>query len=196
MKNHAIDIILFSILISLFVATFLLINKHQFDTAIATIAIIASIITPYYTKNLELEKHRRQFLYEKKYNAYSKYFKILDEFWDISSETILNMHFFATQEYELKEEFEAQKSQVIDLYKRFCKIKNYLSRPELEILIFVNENIKTKIKEIVQIDTNKNMIINHENDLQKNMQIIESYIDKLNELASLLQKDLEINDNR
>ena len=192
MKNHAIDIILLLILIGLLIATFLLINNQRYDTAIATIAIIASIISPYCTKNLELEKHRRQFLYEKKYNAYSKYFKMLDKFWDISSETILNMHFFATQEHKSKEEFEAQKSQVINLYKKFCKIKNYLSRPELELLIFVNKNIETKIKEIIQIDTNKNMIIDHENDLQKNMQIIESYIEKLNELPSLLQKDLEI----
>ena len=68
----ATDVILGLSLLTLAIAVILLVNNSKYDSAIALSAIIASITIPFITKNLELEKHQKQLLYEKKFEAYSK----------------------------------------------------------------------------------------------------------------------------
>lgn len=196
LKIQTTDIILVLILLVLSSAVVISINCQRFETATSITAIIASVMVPFCIKNLELEKHRRQFLYEKKYNAYSKYFSILDDFWKISGRTVFNMHIFNTENFKTEQDFEAQKRIVLELYQKFIQVRDYLAMPGLEILIFVNEKIESKIKEIVDIDTENQLMINHKNDLQDNVEKVEKYISKLAELSSLLQDDLGIEVNK
>ena len=196
LKIQATDIILALILLVLSSAVIISINCQRYETATSITVIIASVMIPFCIKNLELEKHRRQFLYEKKYNAYSKYFSILDDFWKISGKTVFNMHIFNTENFKTEQDFEAQKRIVLDLYQKFIQVRDYLAMPGLEILIFVNKKVENKIKEIVDIDAENQLMINHRDDLQVNMLKVEKYIGKLAELARLLQEDLEIEENK
>ncbi len=188
----ATDIILGLSMALLAVAVVIMVGYEKFDSAIALSAIMASIIIPFCTKNLELEKHQKQFLYEKKYNAYAKYFEICDKFWRISGQTVANLHLLNEKQCNSEEEFNLQKSNVINLYREFSRIKNYLSMPGLEILIYINNEIETKIKEIVELDVNPDLVINTKDNLDKNKQKIERYIKLISELTTLLKKDLGI----
>lgn len=188
----ATDIILGLSMVILAIAVVIMVNCKKYDSAIALSAIMASIIIPFCTKNLELEKHQKQFLYEKKYNAYAKYFEICDSFWKISGQTIANLHLLNAKKYNSEDEFNIQKDNVIDLYREFSKIKGYLSMPGLEILMYINDEIETKIKEIVELEVNQNLLINSKDDLNNNKQKVEKYIKVISELATLLKKDLGV----
>ncbi len=188
----ATDIILGLSMLVLAIAVVIMVYYTKYDSAIALSTIMASIIIPFCTKNLELEKHQKQFLYEKKYNAYAKYFEICDDFWKISGQTIANLHLLNAKKYNSEDEFNIQKTNVIDLYREFSKIKGYLSMPGLEILMYINNDIETKIKEIVELDVDQNLLINSTDDLDNNKQKVEKYIKIISELVTLLKKDLGI----
>lgn len=196
MKNllnvKATDIIIALSFFALSVAVVLLVKSTKYDSAVAVAAIMVSIVIPFATKNLELEKHQQQFLFEKKYNAYSKYFKICDNFWKLSSQTIFNMHLFNTEKYETKEDFETQKAKVLQLYQEYMKIRDFLTMPGLEILIFINDDIDKKIKEIIEVDVDKNSTFDSKADLEENIKKASRYIQLISELAALLKKDLGI----
>ena len=143
MKNllnvKATDIIIALSFFALSVAVVLLVKSTKYDSAVAVAAIMVSIIIPFATKNLELEKHHKQFLYEKKYNAYVKYLNIFDDYWNKSQEVLLELNEFNQKKEQTREEFEEHKLKLLESYKEFVKIKNYLSMPGLEILIFINQ---------------------------------------------------------
>lgn len=191
---NATDVILGISIFSLAIAIVLFAKNLKFDSAIALSAIMASMIIPFVTKNLELEKHQKQLLYEKKFNAYLKYFEICDNFWRISGQTVINIHLLNTSEFYSHEEFEKQKNKVIELYREFSKIRDYLSMPGVGILIFVNKKIETKISQIVELDIDKTSIVNTQDELKDNIEKIKKYIQIISELTTLLKEDLGIED--
>lgn len=191
---NATDVILGISIFSLAIAIVLFAKNLKFDSAIALSAIMASMIIPFVTKNLELEKHQKQLLYEKKFNAYLKYFEICDNFWRISGQIVINIHLLNTSEFYSHEEFEKQKNKVIELYREFSKIRDYLSMPGVGILIFVNKKIETKISQIVELDIDKTSIVNTQDELKDNIEKIKKYIQIISELTTLLKEDLGIED--
>jgi hypothetical protein len=191
----ATDVILGLSLLTLAIAVILLVNNSKYDSAIALSEIIASITIPFITKNLELEKHQKQLLYEKKFEAYSKYFEICDNFWRISGQTVINMHLLNKGEFKSKEAFEEQKSKVLALFTEFTKIRDYLSMPGVGILVFINEKAEKKIEEIVKLDVNEESIIDSKDELENNMKKVEKYIQLISELSALLKEDLGIGVN-
>lgn len=191
---NATDVILGISIFSLAIVVVLFAKNLKFDSAIALSAIMASMIIPFVTKNLELEKHQKQLLYEKKFNAYLKYFEICDNFWRISGQTVINIHLLNTSEFYSREEFEKQKNKVIELYREFSKIRDYLSMPGVGILIFVNKKIETKISQIVELDIDKTSIVNTQDELKDNIEKIKKYIQIISELTTLLKEDLGIED--
>lgn len=170
--------------------------KSKYDSAVAISAIIASIAIPFFTKDLELEKHHQQFLYERKYNAYVKYLNIFDDYWNKSQEVLLELNEFNQRKEQTKEEFEKHKSKLLESYKEFVRIKNFLSMPGLEILIFINQEIADKINEIVSLEETESLVIKTDAELKENSEKIEKYIKILSELAKLLSDDLGIRENK
>ena len=85
---------------------------------------------------------------------------------------------------------------MLESYKEFAKIKNYLSMPGLEILIFINQEIADKINEIVSLEETEALIIKTDVELKENSKKIEKYIKVLSELAKLLSEDLGIKENK
>lgn len=162
---------------------------------VAIISVLSAIIVPFCIKNLELEKHQKQFLFEKKYNAYSKYFEICDSFWKLSNQTIFNMHLFNIEKYDTKEDFDNQKAKVLALYQEYIKIRDFLTMPGLEILIFINGDIDKKIKEIIEVDVDKNSTFDSKADLEENIKKASRYIQLISELSALLKEDLGIGVN-
>lgn len=200
MKNllnvKATDIIIALSFFALSVAVVLLVKSTKYDSAVAVAAIMVSIIIPFATKNLELEKHHKQFLYEKKYNAYVKYLNIFDDYWNKSQEVLLELNEFNQKKEQTREEFEEHKLKLLESYKEFVKIKNYLSMPGLEILIFINQEIADKINEIVSLEEKESLIIKTDAELKENSKKIEKYIKVLSELAKLLSDDLGIKEKK
>ncbi len=162
---------------------------------VAIISVLSSLLIPHVTKNIELEKHHKQFLYEKKYNAYVKYLNIFDDYWNKSQEVLLELNEFNQKKEQTREEFEEHKLKLLESYKEFVKIKNYLSMPGLEILIFINQEIANKINEIVSLEETEALIIKTDVELKENSKKIEKYIKVLSELAKLLSDDLGIKEN-
>lgn len=191
LKVKATDVILGLSMFILAVAVVLLVTYKRYDSAVAISAVMASIIIPFCTKNLELEKHRRQFLFEKKYEAYKKYFNLFDSFWKVSRDVVISIEFM-NRGIENKEDFEQQKQIFLVAFAKFTEIRDYLSMPGLEILVFINKEIENKIKEIIELDTKKEFLLDTEADLITNAKKIEKYIDVLSKLATLLQEDLGI----
>lgn len=163
---------------------------------VAIISILSSLLIPHVTKKIELEKHHKQFLYEKKYNAYVKYLNIFDDYWNKSQEVLLELNEFNQKKEQTREEFEEHKLKLLESYKKFAKIKNYLSMPGLEILIFINQEIADKINEIVSLEETEALIIKTDVELKENSKKIEKYIKVLSELAKLLSEDLGIKENK
>ena len=158
---------------------------------VAIIGIISGWIIPHLTKNIEFEKNRNQFLYEKKYNAYVKYLSIIDKYLEQSQETVLLLHGFKGK-FENKEKFEKYKQILIASYRQFSNICSKLSMPGLEVLIFVNKEIQDEIKKIVEFDTQKELIIDSENDYFENASKVLEYVKVLSRIADLLKTDLRI----
>lgn len=159
---------------------------------VAIIGLLSAIIVPFCTKNLELEKHRKQFLYEKKYNAYTKYLSIFDDYWHTSRDFIVGLEQLNKNKYETKHDFELYKQNVANLCLKHIEISDYLSMPGLEILIFTNEKIQSKITEITELDANSDLRIDTKAELEQNMLKAKAYIKVLRELSELLMDDLKI----
>ena len=64
--------------------------------------------------------------------------------------------------------------------------------PGLEVLIFVNKEIQDEIKKIVEFDTQKELIIDSENDYFENASKVLEYVKVLSRIADLLKTDLRI----
>lgn len=185
------NIILYSSIGLLSLCIFALIISKQYGSAVALGGIFVTIFVPFFTKNLELEKHRQQLLFEKKYNAYAKYLERFDDFYHSSSRTIVELEKFNKKRHESKEEFEKHKQEVLEMLKKFFNIQDYLSMPGIEILIFTNEEIQEKINEIAAIKDN----IKTDDSITNNLERLKIYIQILSELSKLLQKDLKIEIN-
>jgi len=186
------NILLWIVFIIFSISLLMCVIKGKSEIAVALAGIVASMVIPFGTKNIELEKQKEQFLYEKKYNAYSKYFYLFDEFWKISQKTAVKLRIHNSDTEFTKEEFEERKQDILDWYVKFIEIKDYLSMPGLEILIGVNKQIENKIKEIIKLESNYDSIIGTHKDYKKNKKIIGKYINTLADLSKLLQQDLGI----
>lgn len=162
---------------------------------VAIIGIISGWIIPHLTKNIELEKHRKQFLYEKKYNAYSKYFSIFDEYWYQSKSLLIELEQFNNGIFNTKEDFEEQKKKVIYLFENFQKIRDFLTMPGLEILVFCPKSISEKINSIINLDLEPSLNIDTKASLEDNSKKIQEYIKILREISNMLIADLKLEDN-
>lgn len=189
--NNFKNIVLYSSIGLLSLSVYVLILKCQYGTAVAMAGILLTIFIPFFTKDLELEKHRTQLLFEKKYNAYSKYFNIFDDFYHSSMDIVVKIEVFNKKKHKNEKEFEKHKQELIEALKQFFDIQKYLSMPSLEFLMYANKEIEGKIEEIVDIEGN----IDSEASLTENAEKIKVYIKILSELAVLLQSDLKIKIN-
>ena len=88
-----------------------------------TALLIGVISTPFFNKNIELEKYREQLAYEKKYEALTKYYDFIGEFYIKS----LKMTKFIEKYFNNKQSIDATRylvSQEINAFSLFVK-KNY-----------------------------------------------------------------------
>jgi hypothetical protein len=67
------------IAVSLFVIIFLAI-KNKYEYMLAFSGIIFGLLTPYFSKNVEIEKSKQQFIFERKQTAYSNLMSSLIEY--------------------------------------------------------------------------------------------------------------------
>jgi len=94
-------------------------------------------------------------------------------------------------EHATEEEFETQKQKALEAYGKFISIQRQLSMPGAEILMFINEDITKKIKEIVDLNV-ENLTIDPDATIIENGEKVKQYLTILGELAELLQKDLKV----
>lgn len=192
MKISLDKILLFLIIFFLAISVLICVIRQKYEISVALAGIFSSIFIPFFTKNLEIEKHQKQFLYEKKYNAYVKYLNIIDEYYRQAQETILLISGFKGENFKNKEDFETYKEILITSYKQFSELCSRLTMPGLETLIFIQEDVERKIREIVEFGTNENLTLNSECDYFENAKKIQKYINVLADIAGSLKNDLKI----
>ncbi len=148
-----------------------------------------NIIIQHFSKELELKKHRQQLLFEKKYNAYAKYFEYFDDYFRIAQDVLIAIKQFNNEEHKNEDEFEKAKKNLLITFEKFTRIKGYLEMPGVEISMFFtcNNKIEEKVMEIV---SSEEYIINPSNSFEVEKPKLEKHIKILSDLAQLLKEDL------
>lgn len=155
-KNFDItNIILFLILLILAISVIICIHRGKYDTSVGIAAILASIAVPFCTKNLELEKHRQQFLYEKKYESYKQYLENFDEFYKLFNdyELLMNDQLYALQSAD-KKELENVREKTEKYFANFIKHRTLLVCPPIELRLHYQEEIAIIVNNFAEIETN------------------------------------------
>lgn len=96
-------------------------------TSPAWIALFISLVVPFLTKKLDIEKANKLFMFQEKYKIYSEHFTQLYLFNNtLKSLLSLMMHFTLNENEEIdKQEFCAELNKKIeDFYKEWAKIKD------------------------------------------------------------------------
>ncbi len=168
----------------------------ELRTNTGLIALLSILLTGFvnmaiqhFSRSLELKKHKQQLLFEKKYNAYAKFFEYFDEYCKIAQDYLIAIKQFNDETPMDEDEFEKAKSKLLITWEKFIQIKSYLDMPGTELLIFFSCNKKIESK-VLEIRQSEDSIINPNNLLAIERPKIEKQIKSLSELFQLLKEDL------
>ena len=190
--NKTKEIIFCLIILLLSIGIVLLIYKEEYGISVALAGILATMSVPFITKDLELEKHRQKMLFEKKYEAYSKYFEHVNHLLHESQKTLLDYHIFNTHKFNSESDFNNQKAKILKSLDLFYKLKGKINMPAIEIFMFANNKIINQIEHLTDKNAGK---ISSEKDLNKNIKNLKKYIENISNLADLMRQDLGIKDS-
>ena len=155
-RNIKFTNLLFTIiLLILSTSVILSIVKENYESAIGIAAIIASMAIPFCTKNLELEKHRQQFLFEKKYEIYKNYLVNFDKFYKLYNDyTLLLNDYEETLASGDIERINNIKSKLDDFFHDFIKYRTVLLFPPAEFRLHYKDEMSKLVNLFSKIKTN------------------------------------------
>lgn len=183
------NIVSYLVIILIALAVLFLITKNKYELAVAMAGILLTMFIPFFTKDLELEKHRQQLLFEKKYDLYTKYFKLFDNYLYYSKRLIYKIEHFKIKN-QTEEYYNQLKQEITDLNKKVIDAREALLLPNAEFFNYVDKEIRVKMVEVMD----KFQDFEFEADLENNQKYLSKNCKVTYELIALLRKDLNKQD--